>query len=336
MIDAAALRDLLRGPGIDSRTWIAIGICRAPAGAELVDFSEGFPLVSVTLQPSDVAVRCRVSSAVAGNGEGEWHPFVDKDEVVVAIPSGNERAAPVIIGRLNNGVDVFPTGSVAGQDPSTNTFGFKRSRTPYVHEVAGPWIVRQATTGALLSIDAGGCVTTRTGAGDAVQLSADVFAVQSADGSSLLQLAFTDQHFIAQAGDAYLQISGSGGSGVSTLLVPQQFAVGTSGDAPIEHAATVEGVANILASVFTVLAAILNVPPLSTTPLTGATLAALLASPAFSTTTLAPGILAAAALPLQPAVVSAIQTALTAQPQKQALPAGQSSPGVGSRGLRVG
>ncbi len=61
--------------------------------------------------------------------------------MILAIPEGNERAGCVILGRLCNGIDKFPMKSIAGQDPTTNTFAFSRRRTPKVEEVNGPWLI---------------------------------------------------------------------------------------------------------------------------------------------------------------------------------------------------
>src|SRR5690606_24717279 len=125
------------------------------------DEEEGEPLVRVLLEPTKVPVTCRVGSMCAGNGEGEWSPFVEGDEVMVLIPEGDERSGCVIICRLNNSIDRFPMDSVAGQDPTTNSFAFQRRRTPFIQEFAGPLFLRTALSEAFISIDSAGAVTIR-------------------------------------------------------------------------------------------------------------------------------------------------------------------------------
>src|SRR5512147_2917657 len=73
------------------------------------------PLVNVALQPSRLPARCRVAMSSAGAGEGDYHPLVPGDEVIVAIPGRSARGECAILGRLPNAIDSFPS-SVAGQD----------------------------------------------------------------------------------------------------------------------------------------------------------------------------------------------------------------------------
>ena len=157
-LDIAALRDLMRGPGMDTRQWISYGIVDADnPEARSVRFNDdgGTPLpegvlVAVTLMPSGISVTCRVSSQNAGSGEGEYSPFGPGDEVLVAIPEGNERAGCAIIGRFNNAHDVFPQ-QVAGQDITNNDTTVRRLKTPYVLETAASYMVRSALSGASFS-----------------------------------------------------------------------------------------------------------------------------------------------------------------------------------------
>ena len=212
----------------------------------------GQPLVYVILQPSLTPAVARVASFVAGNGEGEWHPFVEGDEVVVLIPEGYEDAGCVIVGRLNNALDPFPMDSVAGQDPTTNAFAFRRSRTPFVNEYAGPVILRSALSTALITIDETGAITLKDSENSALQISADVigFAGPSSPEQApeyLLQLDLTHGHFNLQVGDATFTLSRSGASPENNaLFVPDAFVVGTSGNSPLEHVTTAEAVANVL------------------------------------------------------------------------------------------
>jgi hypothetical protein len=236
-------------PGIDPRQWISYGLVHATDPKDIVTFDAelGQPMVCVMLMPSRNEVHCRLSSVIAGNGEGEYHPFVKGDEVLVALPSGNEAAGPVIIGRLNNAFDRFPMDSVAGQDPTTNTFAFRRRRTPFIEETAGPIMFRSAPTGAFLSIDLNGVVTLRDGEKNAFQVSADVFGYVSGDGNAVLQLSLTGKQYIMQMGSAYMQLSDSPND-PNTILVPGTFVLGTSGNQPAEHVATAESVVTLLSS----------------------------------------------------------------------------------------
>lgn len=296
-------------------------------GDDAIEFSEeeGAPLINVTLQPSKRQVRCRVAMAVAGNGEADWHPFVAGDLVLVEIIGGNERSC-VITGRLNNAIDKFPTGSVAGQDPTSNAFGFTRRRTPYVTEYAGPYIVRQATTGALLSIDAAGVVTLKDGSGGALQMSPDAFGYQSADATQLLQLDLTGERFTLQIGDALLTLGSSNASGPNALVAPGAFAIATAGNPAAEHVTTAEAVAGILTQLLLALAAT------SPGPIIGAALAG--SAPAIVATAMT----AAGVTPLLPPVALAVYGAFAAAPQKPpGVPSqGQLAPGLGATGLMVG
>lgn len=245
VVDFASAAAAHARPGQDTRQWVSLGIVHHEDPKQVVTFDEeyGQPLVCVQLQPSGHPVHCRISAMVAGNGEGEYHPFVKGDEVVVAIPEGYEAGNPIIIGRLNNAFDRFPMDSVAGQDPTTNVFAFRRRRTPFIEEFAGPIVLRSAISGAFLAIDKVGTVTLRDGEKNALQLSADMFGYQSADGQSILQMNMTNKQFMVQMEDAYFQISaGTAKDEVNTLLVPGAFVCGTSGNTPAEHVATAESV----------------------------------------------------------------------------------------------
>lgn len=325
-MDRAALAEIVRGPGVDTRQWVSFGT--VDAGEDLVEFDddEGAPLVNVTLQPSKVPVRCRVASFAAGDGEGEWHPFVAGDQVIVAIPAGNERDC-VIVGRLNSSLAPFPSGSVAGQDPKTNSFAFTRRRTAHVAEYAGPYLVRQATSGALLSIDAAGAVTIRDGQKGALQMSADLFGYQSGDAKCLLQIDLTGERFTLQVNDALLSLSGSGASPQANAIVaPGALSIATSGNPAAEHVATAEAVAGLLTQL------LLAIGTASPGPIIGAALGG--AAPAIVAT----AITAAGQIPLLPPVAAAVAGAFAAALQKPAgVPGqGQLKPGLGAAGLLVG
>ncbi len=299
----------------------------------------GQPLVYVTLHPSEVPVMCRVGAAVAGNGEGEWHPFVEGDEVVVVIPEGYEDSGCVVICRLNNALDRFPMDSVAGQDPTTNTFAFRRSRTPYVSEYAGPVVLRSALSSALITIDETGNITLKDSQNAALQISADVIGFAGPSDPStapdyLLQLDLTHGHLNVQVGDAVLTLSRSGASPeVNTITVPGAMTLGSVGNAPVEHVTTAEQVANLLEKYTAILATTIAAVPVFGSAIGGA-ITAWLATPAFAavwtTAAVAPSGAICTTLPL------VVQAAITSQPPKQAGIPYQATPGVGCVGLLAG
>ncbi len=343
-MDWSTLAGALATPGIDPRQWVSMGVVTADQG-QVVQFREdlGQPLVLVTLQPSLVPVYCRVSSFAAGNGEAEWHPFVEGDEVIVAIPEGFEDAGCVIFGRLNNALDSFPMDSIAGQDPTTNTFGFKRRRTPFVEEYAGPVLIRSALSSALITIDETGNITLKDSQNAALQLSADVIGFQGPSSDTqapefLLQLDLTHRHFSLQVGDLALTLSASDASPeINLLQIPGPFSLSTIANPALEHVTTTEAVANVLEKLFAELAEVILAAG-SVTPLTGASLAAIitawLAAPTF------PACWATAASTpigsISPTLPEIIAGLFAAPSQKPSIGASQLAPGIGCPGFLVG
>lgn len=262
-IDQATAAQTVRSPGIDPRQWISVGL--VTAGNEndeivIFDESEGQPLVRVLLEPSKIPVVARVGGQVAGNGEGDWHPFVEGDEVLVAIPEGNERAGCVILCRLPNGIDKFPMDSVAGQDPTTNTFAFSRRRTPRVEEFNGPIVFRSAMSGALISLDTSGVFTVRTGDRAVLQMSPDVIGFQGPSDESnppelLLQLNVTDRHFSVTVGDAIFNLSASNATPApnNQLKVSDDLKISTNGNDTREHVLTLENFVNMMQTMLPVI-----------------------------------------------------------------------------------
>lgn len=116
MFDHATMGQAFAAPGMDPRQWVSMASVDPDSeNARSVSFTDADgnpspygPLVSVTLQPSGISIRCRVAGAVAGNGEAEWYPFVAGDEVCVVIAEGDER----------DGGLVFPTVQVIGSRPA--------------------------------------------------------------------------------------------------------------------------------------------------------------------------------------------------------------------------
>jgi hypothetical protein len=339
-LDQSTAAQAFRQPGIDPRQWVSIGLVTAGGQDDdivVFDEDEGQVLVRVLLEPTKVQVFARVGAQVAGNGEAEYFPFVEGDEVVVVIPEGDERAGAVIISRLNNGIDKFPMQSVAGQDPTTNSFAFRRTRTPFVDERAGPILLRSALTGAMFSIDSSGVITLRDGESSAFQMSPDVIGIQgpSSDDSPpefLMQLNLTDRQFSLQVGDAVLNLSASDAtpSAINLLQVPNNLALSAGGNASSEHLMTTEAFWHCLQHAMNVIAGAVS----GQGALTGPGLAGVLNL--LGTSGIFPAAIATAAItPMVPTVAAPINTGFAAMPQK--LPSTtQLSPGLGSATINVG
>lgn len=324
-IDQSSFAQATRGPGQDTRTWCSYGIVKASGEESVVDFDKeaGEVYIRVQLEPSKTVVRARIGSMCAGNGEGEWNPFVGGEEVLVALPQGNERAGGVIITRMNNAIDKFPMESVAGQDPTKNNFAFSRRRTPRFEEHAGPILMRSALSGGLISMDAGGVFTVRTGDKAVFQMSPDVIALQSASDENkapelMMQMNVTNKHFSLTVGDALLNISSSDASPEpnNILKVSDSLSLSTNGNPAGEHAMSIENFVNLMQ----LLIPVINPLVFATPAAADAALAAALASGATS------GGWALATLSRQ-----ALNLALTTQPRKTAI-----QPGIMSTGLQIG
>lgn len=326
--DAATMGQALARPGMDPRQWVSYGIVDADApGHRCVIFKDengdplkSGPLVRVTLQPSGISVVCRVAGLVAGDGEAEWFPFVAGDEVVVVLPEGSERAPPVIVGRLNNGPDAWPT-KVAGMDPQANNFAFRRVRTPYVLEVGPSLMFRSAQTGCAFTFSPDGTVFLASGDKHLLVMTADVVALQTGGQEAMLQLDPAHGTAGLYAKSTSLVLS----EGASQLLTGGTLGVGTSGNGPLEHATSTEAVVNILASFFTGWSTILT--GIGAVPLTGTSLGATI-NPA-ALILLINGALALAGggtvAPYLPAIAGAL-----------AIPKAPGLPGVGCPGFSLG
>lgn len=320
----------MRAPGNDPRQWVSFGL----VSDEPIDFDPDHgPLVPCILKPSEVEVQCRVSMQVGGNGEGEYYPFVEGDEVLVVVPGGNERGGCCIIGRLPNARTPFPQTSVAGQDPASNAFGFRRTKAPFINEAAGTITTRQAESGAFLTLDQTGTVTIANGDKSALQLSADALTLQSSDGASILQLDITGGRATLQSGSAVLTLASSSAvPATSSLVVPNVLQLSTIGAPPAEHVTTTEQMINLLSAIFNAVGAALIAagPP-------GSLVGPAFQDPAFS-------LAVAAAIPLaksrtQNEAVALALVAAFANPTAKPVPVplqGQTSPGIGCTGFLVG
>lgn len=292
-------------PGGDTRQWASIGIVDPDTpNQRSVEFTDDYgPLVSVTLQPSGVPCVCRVAHEVAGNGEGEWFPFQSGDEVQVIVNEGDESNC-VIVGRLNQQIDAWPK-MVGGQDATTNTFGFRRLRTPYILETAAGFVLRSATTGAFMSISPAGAVTIGNSDKAFLALGSSLIGLQNGSADVMIQID-------VEAGDVVLEAQGTKltlDNALSYLYTSGIFQIGSSGNQAAEHVTTVEAVANMLASLLSALGVVATAGGAAGAAALATFLAAF-STPAAAQSAVATILTAGAAVPLSPALTAAIGTAL--------------------------
>lgn len=263
-MDQVTMAAAFAGPGQDTRQWVSYGLVDPGDKSVIFTDEDGNvlptgPLVIVTLQPSGITVPCRVGGSCAGNQEGEWFPFLPGDEVLVAVPEGDERAGCVIISRLNQDIDKFPL-IVAGQDVTKNNFGFKRLRTPYVIETASSFMIRSAITGAGLTIDPTGNCYFNSGDGHQIVMHASFMKFADASGDNFLQVDPDKSEVLLQAGGTtQLTLDKS----ASTFFTMGTLDIGTGGTAGAGHAVTAEQVFAILANFCVFLATTGGVASLS-------------------------------------------------------------------------
>lgn len=324
-IDLQELAQALSYPGIDPRTWFSYALVdRAQDGEQSVKFDPDWgPMVRVVLQPENVVTWCRVAMQTAGPGEGDWHPYVEGDELLVAIPEGSILAVPVVMGRLCNSLDKFPE-RVAGKETGLNNLAFTRKRTPYIFESSSSILFRSATTGAMFGIDENGNITIRDGESNALQFGANGVAVQDKEGNVQLSLDVEKRKFNVMVGASCMTLDEDSGQ----VATQGTFKFGTCGVQPGEHLVTLEQLVNILATVLTNVVAAPNGifpgKPDTGFPNRDAALAAISAA-----------LLKIASSNIAPALPG-ITAALSVQLKPPCTPMGQAMPGVGCVGLLGG
>jgi hypothetical protein len=324
------LGEYVCSPGADPRQWFSNGtVDSSTDGDPPVKFDADLgPLVDVKLHPSGTHVRCRVSSSCAGNGEGAYFPFVEGDEVQVAVPQGDERSGCVIVGRTNNKYDRFPK-TVAGQDVTKNAVAFQRTRCPYVIESAESIFLRTAVTGSYVLMEKAGNISIVDGFKNYVHAGADFIGIICSDDDgavkSIIQCDRQDNLITLEVQDsAKFTIKGDG---TVELRSSDSIEFQTAGMVACEHIVSTEAVANIIAGVLVGLAAFsapgamaaLAVPGTASTIV--ATAISMAGSPAGATLQL-----------FTAAVQQAINGALAMKQQNSA----GLMPGVGCPGLLVG
>ncbi len=326
-LDLNLLSEALARPGMDPRVWVSYGLV-APETADhkSVEFDAPWgPTVWVVLQPHRQIVACRVAGHVAGNGEGEWAPFLAGDEVLVVVPEGDTRAVPVIVGRLNNELDVFPE-YVAGQKTDSNLFSFRRQLGSYLIEGDSAIILRSAGTGAMIGIDETGNLTLRNGDGTVFKLGATGSAMMNADGDLQLALDTDEKSVNMMAGGSGFKLASSGPSSMMTASTLELSACGASA---AEHLVTLEQLINILSLVVTL-------PTPGSSDFSGIFIPTGYTSRAAAVVALTAMLTIAAPLPFTPTDLAAIRAALGLQYKPPATQLGQLIPGVGCAGLLGG
>lgn len=104
-IDVRRMRNLVSGPGIDTRTWVSLGVVQS------VEQNENGLLAEVALLPNEELVECDIASQYAGQGFGLVTVPREGDTVVVLVPGGDADMRAVIFGTLWSGTDTPPTES---------------------------------------------------------------------------------------------------------------------------------------------------------------------------------------------------------------------------------
>lgn len=254
MFDHISFAQAFKSP---KQNWFSYGIVaseteQAPS-AQLKSLDDSAlpygPMVSVVLQPSGVAVNCRVSSQVAGDGEADYYPFVAGDEVLVALPEGHERAGATIIGRMNQSLDAWPS-VVAGQDATKNTMGFRRMRAPYVLETASSYLIRSALTGSQIGIDAQGQLIMNDGDQGTMVIGAEAIGFASGDGTAFMHVLPPTKEVFLGADTATLLLSAS----ESKFISQGKISFATAGGVANQTGVTAEQVVAFVIDVITALA----------------------------------------------------------------------------------
>lgn len=244
---------------MDTRQWISLGVVDPDTGdqhstrfKDADDAALAFGvLVNVTLQPSGIPIQCRVGSIVAGIGEAYYVPFQQGDEVLVALPEGDEGFQPVIIARLNNEIDTWPA-VVGGQDATQNTFGFLRLRTPFIVETSASYLIRSVTTFAQIGIDQDGQIIMNDADGGRLFMGADAFGLSlpASDNTSIQLLRSGPQIALTVGNVTFFTLDTS----ASQFTTPGTLAIATSGGFANGHAITAEQVTALICNVLASLA----------------------------------------------------------------------------------
>jgi hypothetical protein len=255
--DHATYAQAFKRPGMDPRQWISYAtVDPETPDKKSVAFEDADgnpspygPMVNCTLQPTGISLAARVAYHVAGDGEGEWYPFVAGDELLVAIPEGSERAGAVIIGRLNQELDKWPT-VVAGQKSTDNKFGFRRMRAPYIVETAAAYLIRSALTGSQIGIDGEGKVIVNDGDRGSLMIGPEAIGLSNGDGDAFVTVFPPTKEVYLGADSATLLLNAT----ESKFLSTGSISFATSGGMANGTAVTAEQVVALIVNVIAMLA----------------------------------------------------------------------------------
>lgn len=241
--DHATMRDAFEGPDLQHVAMGTVDADTPDSPSVIFNDDDGnplpFPLVMVTVQPRGITLPCRVASPIAGNGEGSWYPFAAGDEVAVVIPQGDEGEGGVIVGRMNQSLDKFPT-LVAGSDATGNNFGFTRMLAPYIVETASSYMIRSAVTMSYMGIDLAGNITLVNGADNSMlHIGTDFLSLAAGDNSALVQVIQDKMQVFLQADGTQFLLDPN----ASTFLSSGSLSISTGGVGAVGHAVTAEQVA---------------------------------------------------------------------------------------------
>ena len=113
--DMGRIREAMRGPGADTRVWVATARIDGDEDAREWDPELGW-LVDVTFYggalDQEGPVPCKLGAAFAQNGGTKADPPGLGCEVLVAITDGDGNSNPVIVARMHNGGGCKPPSTV--------------------------------------------------------------------------------------------------------------------------------------------------------------------------------------------------------------------------------
>ena len=125
-LDALSVGEAFAKPGADTREWVSFGTVSTDDEPVVFSEEDGQPYVKVTLHPSLRPVLCRVGMEVAGDGEGEYTPFLSGDEVLVVMPGGREDGGATVINPCR--CRSSPTSASASAGTSSGAHPFRPGR----------------------------------------------------------------------------------------------------------------------------------------------------------------------------------------------------------------
>lgn len=106
-MDAGRLAQLVRGPGIDTRTWISLAIALGDSVVEgATGGQSGGVFVDVMLMPTGEHYTARVGADYQGDGYGFYFGKIHADdELLVAAPSGDPAQGIVVTTKLSSAAE---------------------------------------------------------------------------------------------------------------------------------------------------------------------------------------------------------------------------------------